>query len=123
MQHMHTAIPVKNIDASQRFYEHLGFSAVTTWEKPQQALRAVRMQDTRGAEIELVYHSSNEQLILPIRTEVLHLGIPVDNLEERLTQLQKLGAKIRVPITKGVTVRRFAFLEDPNGFSVELFEP
>lgn len=119
---MHTAIPVKNIALSQRFYEHLGFSVATTWEKPKQALRAVRMQDMRGAEIELVYHPSNEQFIFPTLAEILHVGIAVDHLEQRLAELEHAGVTIRVPITGGVSVRRFAFVEDPNGFPVELFE-
>jgi hypothetical protein len=50
------------------------------------------------------------------------LGIVVSNLEEKIKELQKDGLKIIIPITKGITVKQFAFIKDPNGFSVELVE-
>lgn len=118
----HLAIPVKNLEESKNFYEKLGFEVFNQWEKPKQELKALWMSDKSGYKIELIHHSTNQNLEFPKITEVLHLGIVVTNLEDKIKELQKEGVKIVVPITKGITVKQFAFIKDPNGFSVELVE-
>jgi lactoylglutathione lyase len=118
----HLAIPVKNLEESKDFYQKLGFEMFNQWEKPKQELKALWMQDKSGYKIELIHHPANQNLEFPKITEVLHLGIAVTNLEEKIKELQKDGVKIVVPITKGITVNQFAFIKDPNGFSVELVE-
>ncbi len=118
----HFAIPALNLEQSQSFYEKLGFSVITRWEKTEQGLRAVKMENSNGAQIELVYHSGNTRLAVPKIPEVLHIGIQVANLSDALVALADDGCEIITPITKGVSVRHFAFLKDPNGFPVELFE-
>jgi len=118
----HLAIPVKNLEESKNFYQKLGFEVFNSWKKEKQELEAVWMQDRNGYKIELIYHPKNKDFKFPEVTEVQHLGIGVKNLEEKLTELQKEGIEITVPITKGVTVKYFAFIKDPNGFSIELVE-
>ena len=80
------------------------------------------MQDKSGYKIELIYHPTNRDLDFPKVIEVQHLGIAVTNLEDKIRELQKEGIEIVVPITKGVSVKQFAFIKDPNGFSIELVE-
>jgi len=118
----HLAIPVKDLEESKKFYERLGFEVFNQWEKPKQELKALWMKDKSGYKIELIYHPTNQNLEFPKITEVQHLGIVVTNPEEKLEELKKVGVKIIVPITKGVTVKQFAFVKDPNGFSIELVE-
>jgi catechol 2,3-dioxygenase-like lactoylglutathione lyase family enzyme len=118
----HLAIPVKNLEESKKFYQKLGFEVFNQWEKPKQELKALWMSDESGYKIELIHHSTNQNLEFPKITEVLHLGIAVTNLEEKIKEFQEDGVKIVVPITKGITVKQFAFIKDPNGFSVELVE-
>ena len=118
----HLAIPVKNLEESKRFYEKLGFEIFNSWEKPNQGLKALWMQDKSGYKIELIYHPTNNDVGFSKITEVQHLGIAVTNLEEKIKGLQQEGIKIVVPITKGVTVKQFAFIKDPSGFSIELVE-
>jgi len=118
----HLAVPVKNLEESKRFYEKLGFEVFNQWEKPKQKLKALWMQDKSGYKIELIYHPTNKDFCFPRIIEVLHLGIAVTNLEEKIRELQKDKIEIVVPVTKGVTVKKFAFVKDPNGFSIELVE-
>jgi glyoxylase I family protein len=118
----HLAIPVKNLEESKKFYQKLGFKLFNSWEKPKQKLEAYWMQDKSGYKIELIYHPSNKNLNFPKTTEVQHLGIAVSNLKEKIKKLQKERVKMIVPTTKGITVKRFAFIKDPNGFSIELVE-
>jgi len=118
----HFAIPVKDLEESKKFYEKLGFWVFNSWEKKHQELKALWMQDKSGYKIELIYHPTNKNLDFPKILEVQHLGISVANLEEKIRELQKEGIEVIVPITKGVSVKQFAFIKDPNGFSVELVE-
>ena len=118
----HLAIPVKNLEESKDFYQKLGFEVFNQWEKPKQELKALWMRDRSGYKIEVIHHSTNQNLEFPKITEVLHIGIAVTNLEEKIKELQEDGVKIVVPITKGITVKQFAFIKDPNGFSIELVE-
>ena len=118
----HLAIPVKNLEESKNFYEKLGFKVFNHWEKPKQELKALWLRDKSGYRIELIYHPTNQNLEFPKITEVFHMGVAVTNLEEKITELQKDDIKIVVPITKGISVKQFAFIKDPNGFSIELVE-
>lgn len=118
----HLAIPVKNLEESKKFYERLGFEVFNSWEKKNQNLKALWMRDKSGYKIELVYHPTNRNLVFTKIMEVQHLGIGVKNLGSKIKQLQKEGVEIIVPFTKGVSVKQFAFIRDPNGFSIELVE-
>ena len=120
--HNHLAIPVQDLEGSRRFYEKLSFKVFNSWEKPKQELKALWMQDESGYRIELIYHPTNVDLVFSEIIEVQHLGIAVTNLEDKIRELQGEGVEIVVPITKGVSVKQFAFIKDPNGFPIELVE-
>ena len=92
------------------------------WEKPEKELKAVWMRDKSGSKIELIYHPTNQNIVFPKIVEVLHLAITVTDLEKELNELGKAGIKPVVPLTKGVSVKQFAFIKDPNGFPIELVE-
>lgn len=114
----HTAIPVKNLEASKAFYTKLGLVEFRTWEKPDQRLSAIVMRHpTAGTVIELVYHPDNKNIVLPSIPAVLHVGFEVSDIE---SVLAAGNYDIIKPITQGVSVKEFAFIRDPNGFPVEL---
>jgi catechol 2,3-dioxygenase-like lactoylglutathione lyase family enzyme len=119
---IHFTIPVKNLEESRRFYEELGFEVFNSWEKKNQKLKALWLRDESGHKIELVYHPTNKDLEFPRMIEVQHLGIEVVNLKRKIKELQEDGIEVVVPITKGVSVKQFAFIKDPNGFPIELVE-
>lgn len=118
----HFAIPVKDLEKSKKFYEILGFEVFNHWERPTKVLKALWMKDKSGYKIELIYHPSNENLEFSKIPEAQHLAIAVSNIETMLEKLQKKGIEIVIPLSKGITVKYFAFVKDPNGFSVELVE-
>lgn len=118
----HIAIPVKNLEKSKAFYENFGFKVFNQWEKPLQKKMAFQMKDKSNFIIELVYHPDHKHIKYSEIPRTLHVGIAVKNLSRIVNKLQKEGIKITVPITKGVSVKQFAFVKDPNGFSVELLE-
>lgn len=118
----HTSIPIKDINKSIKFYQQLGFEVFDKWHRPDQGLTGIWIKDKFGSKIELVYHKSNRQLKLPIIPEVLHISIKVNNITITLNKLVKAGAIITKPVTNGLTVKRFAYIKDPNGFIIELVE-
>jgi len=119
----HVAIPVKDLAESQAFYEQLGFTMYSHWEKPAQGLSAVALKNDNDVRIELVHHAGNATFQFPERPEVLHVALEVADLPSTLERCRMLGMNIVVPETKGITVKRFAFLRDPNGLAIELLEP
>jgi len=112
---IHFAIPVKDLEISKKFYESLGLNFVRTWEKPEQELEAVVLENDTGTRVELVYHPSNGDVLFPQIVEVLHMGLSVSSIEPLLQ-----GKEVIKAITKGVSIKEFAFIRDPNGFPVEL---
>lgn len=112
---VHFAIPVKDLEGSRKFYESLGLQYVRNWEKPEQELEAVVLENEQGTRVELVYHPQNSAVLFPQIIEVLHIGLSVSAIEPLLE-----GKEILKPITKGVSIKEFAFIRDPNGFPVEL---
>lgn len=118
----HFAIPVKDLEKSKKFYEKFGFEVFSHWERPERNLRAIWMKDKTGYKIELVYHPSNENLEFPKISEVQHFAIAVTDIESLFAKLQKEGIEIITPITKGITVKYYAYIKDTNGLTVELVE-
>ena len=116
----HLAIPAKNLDESKTFYEKLGFEIFNSWEKPEQELKGLGMKDKDNFKIELIYHPKNINIKFQDMPVLQHLGIGVVNIEEEIEKIENV--KIIIPITKGVSVKRFAFIEDPSGFPIELVE-
>lgn len=118
----HIAVPVKKMKESKLFYEKLGFKVFNQWKKPDQKLKAFWMKDERGNLVELIYHPDNENIKFSKIPEVQHFGIGVKNLTGLVNKLKKEKINLIIPITKGVSIKKFAFIKDPNGYNIELLE-
>ena len=116
----YTGIRVRDLERSRRFYsEGLGLvpgksgrmAAGGTW---------VELTDPEShALLELNFYPDAP----PYREgdELDHLGFRVDELDGTIQRLVGLGAKLRIPaFREGDT--RLAFLSDPDGVWLELFE-
>lgn len=119
----HTAIPVRNVEVSIAFYQKLGFSVDEKWERSDWQMSGQILKHPTGFTLELITHPDNNKITYPKYPEVLHLAFPVADLDEVLSVVVPLGAKIVRNITPGIKVKRLAFIQDPNGFAIELFEP
>lgn len=118
----HLAIPAKDLSASIAFYQLLGFSVEQQYEKPGSELRITRLCLNGDFVIELMAHPDTKDMSFGHAPELQHIGIAVHDLDEVLAKLQTIGTTILKPITAGVAVKRYAFVSDPSGFPVELFE-
>lgn len=116
----YTGIRVRDLARSIRFYtEGLGLklgptgrmAAGGTWQELQDPV-------TRAV-LELNYYPGEP----PYREgdELDHLGFRVNDLDSHVARLVGLGGRVRIPaFTEGT--ERLAFLSDPDGVWVELYE-
>ncbi|MBI5466982.1 MAG: VOC family protein [Candidatus Kerfeldbacteria bacterium] len=119
----HIAIPVTQIDRSIQFYQRLGFVLGKKWERPDWQMSGCFLTHPSGLHVELILHPGNADIHYPTTPEVLHLAIPVSDLEMMMTELIQTGVPVIRPIAPGITVKRLAFIRDPDGLAIELFEP
>ena len=125
MQLLHTMIRVNNMDESIRFYtESLGMKLLRKQDYPggKFTLAFVGYGDEKdNAVIELTHNwdtSSYDQ-----GNAFGHLAIGVDGIYEKCAALKEQGVKVvreAGPRMHGGAV--IAFVEDPNGYKIELIE-
>ena len=56
------------------------------------------------------------------RVGIKHVAFIVENLEQAIEKAVSFGAKIVWPIQNGITIKRLAFISDPDGIPIELLE-
>lgn len=127
MKYFHTALSVKNIQESQEFFEKVfDLKFKTRGERPELGVKFIMLEDKSGVSIELFEHVSSKPLIEDpmdfAQIGFKHVAFVVDNIEEVMEKAVKNGAKVIWPIKKGITVKRLAFIKDPNGLPIELAE-
>lgn len=125
MRLLHTMIRVNDLDESIRFYcQHLGMTLLRKTEYPggRFTLAFVGYGDEAGnSVVELTHNWDRHQYDLG--DGFGHLAIAVDNIYKVCEALRAHGVKIARepgPMTHGSTV--IAFVEDPNGYRIELIE-
>ncbi len=127
MRFMHTALSVQSIPQSQSFYEKIfGMKFKVAGERPEIGVKFIMLEDEKGTVIELFEHVSpkplHEDLMDFSQNGIKHIAFVVENIDEVMDNAQKAGAKVIWPVKKGVTVKRIAFISDPNGIPIELVE-
>jgi lactoylglutathione lyase len=123
--YLHTMIRVKDLDESVKFYtELLGMKELRRNDVPdgKYTLAFVGYGDEKAHTVlELTYNygvDSYDQ-----GTAFGHLALGVPDIYGTCERLRKAGAKIARepgPVKFGTTV--IAFIEDPNGYKIELIE-
>lgn len=128
MQYFHTALSVANIKKSQEFYEEVfGLSFKTQGERPELGVKFLMMEDKNtGTVIELFEHEKpvplKEDLMDFQRVGVKHIAFVVDDIENVIGRAARYGSQIIWPSKKGITVKKIAFIADPDGIPIELVE-
>jgi len=115
------------MEESQKFYESVfNLKFRSKGERPELKAKFLNLEDENGNVIELFEHDNP----LPLKDDLMdfqkvgikHISFIVDNLEEAVSEATLFGAKIIWPIKDGITVKRLAFISDPNGIPIELIE-
>ncbi|MBP1687422.1 MAG: lactoylglutathione lyase [Deltaproteobacteria bacterium] len=125
MRLLHTMIRVNDLDESLRFYcEHLGMTLLRKQDYPggRFTLAFVGYGDEAShSVVELTYNWDTHHY--EIGNGFGHLAVGVDDIYKVCEALRAKGVKIvrePGPMQHGSTV--IAFVEDPNGYRIELIQ-
>lgn len=125
MRLLHTMLRVGSLQRSIHFYtEILGMRLLRTSENPEYkySLAFVGYDDeSKGAVIELTYNWGVEHY--EMGTAYGHIALGVDNVADTCDSIRRAGGKVTRaagPVKGGSTI--IAFVEDPDGYKIELIE-
>lgn len=123
---LHTMLRVFDLDKSISFYKMLGLHEVRRKDVPEGKYTLVYMayqgNDKGGAELELTYNWGSETPY-NVGTGFGHLAFGVDDVTQLVEKIRQSGGKITRepgPVKFGKTF--IAFVEDPDGYKIELIQ-
>jgi lactoylglutathione lyase len=125
MRMLHTMLRVGDLDRSVKFYtEVLGMKLLRTTDRPDQkySLAFVGYDDeAKTAVLELTYNYGVDRYDLG--TAYGHVALAVPDAAKACEEVKRRGGKVTReagPVKGGTTV--IAFVEDPDGYKIELIE-
>jgi lactoylglutathione lyase len=125
MRFLHTMIRVNNLDESLRFYcEALGMTLLRKHDYPGGRFTLAFVgygNESAQTVIELTYNWDTHRY--DVGSGFGHLAIGVDDIYQTCERLRGKGVKVvraPGPMQHGSTV--IAFVEDPNGYRIELIQ-
>jgi lactoylglutathione lyase len=125
MRMLHTMLRVGDLDRSVKFYtEVLGMKLLRTTDRPDQkySLAFVGYDDeTRASVLELTYNYGVDKYDLG--NAYGHVALAVADAAKACEEVKRRGGKVTReagPVKGGTTV--IAFVEDPDGYKIELIE-
>ena len=119
MRYLHTMVRITDIDESLRFYcDLLGLTETRRIERPEHgySLVFVAADANPESEIELTYNHDPEKY--GSGRNFGHLAFRVDDIYAACQRLEEGGVTINRPPRDG----RMAFVQSPDGISVELLQ-
>jgi len=125
MRLLHTMLRVNDLDESLRFYcEHLGMKLLRKQEYPEGCFTLAFVgygEEASNSVVELTYNWDTHQYDLG--NGFGHLAIAVGDIYKSCDALRAKGVKIvREPGPMKHSNTVLAFIEDPNGYRVELIQ-
>jgi len=125
MKILHTMLRVGDLQRSTDFYTRLlGMSLLRTTERPEQGYSLAFVgygPESENAVLELTYNHGVERYDLG--SAYGHIAIEVDDAYAACEQIQAAGGVVSRPagpVKGGSTV--IAFVEDPDGYKIELIQ-
>ena len=127
MQLLHTMLRVGNLDRSIEFYTKvMGMNLIRRTERPEQKYSLAFVGYEQGntsnqAEIELTYNHGVDSYELG--TAYGHIALGVKDLYKTCEDIRVAGGKITRepgPVQGGNTL--IAFVQDPDGYKIELIQ-
>ena len=125
MRLLHTMLRVGDLQRSIDFYTNvLGMKLLRTSENPEYKYSLAFVgygEESDTAVIELTYNCGVDSYELG--TAYVHIALSVDNAAEACERIRQNGGNVTReagPVKGGTTV--IAFVEDPDGYKIELIE-
>ena len=125
MRFLHTMIRVRDLNRSIEFYTRvMGMKLIRTSDNPEYQYTLAYLgyeSNPRQAELELTYNYGVSEY--DIGTAYGHIALSTDDIVATCNRIRQSGGKITRepgPVKGGTTV--IAFVEDPDGYKIELIE-
>ena len=124
----HTAISVRNLEASLKFYETLGYQKVHQYNEEDGSMSIVHLKlGSSFLEIFVYKKNSGAQRVSYEYANnledigVKHIALATNDIEAALVELREKGlADEDTKITMGRTKVAYFFIQDPDGVWVEI---
>ncbi|MYD94296.1 MAG: VOC family protein [Chloroflexi bacterium] len=120
---LHTRIRVSDLEQSIRFYEdHLGFKLISRSDRSPAGNQIVHLElPGNDHTIELTWSADYE---LNVPEDLMHFAIGVPDLIAFCDELEGKGLEIWPDDWRETfpTGRKMAFVDDPDGYEIELLE-
>ena len=125
MRFLHTMIRVGDLNPSIEFYTRvMGMKLIRTSDNPEYQYTLAYLgyeSNPRQAELELTYNYGVSEY--DMGTAYGHIALSTDDIAAACNRIRQSGGKITRepgPVKGGTTV--IAFVEDPDGYKIELIE-
>ena len=120
---LHTRIRVSDLDQSIKWYkDHLGFQVISRSDKSPAGNQIVHLElPGNDHTLELTYSDDYD---VNVPEDLMHFAIGVPDLIAFCNQLENEGVEIWPSDWRQTfpTGRKMAFIDDPDGYEVELLE-
>ncbi|HUE37014.1 MAG TPA: VOC family protein [Candidatus Acidoferrum sp.] len=118
---LHTRYRVNDLERTVKFYRDvLGLQEVRRHKSPRGSELAFLKAPGSEEEIEITYFPAGGPV--QVQPDLTHLAFLVDSLDEFSKHLAKLGIKYSDGPTTSSTGTKFAFIDAPEGYEIELIE-
>ena len=118
---LHTRYRVNDLERTVKFYRRvLGLQEIRRHKSPRGSELAFLKAPESEEEIEITFFPNGGPV--QVQPDLTHLAFLVDNLDEFSKHLTKLGIKYSDGPTTSSTGTKFAFIDAPEGYEIELIE-
>ncbi len=120
----HIAILTDKYEISKKFYtDILGFKILKETYRAERNSYKLDLEINGKYQIELFsFPDYRERASYPEAKGLRHLAFEVDDLEADIEFLRSKGVEVQDIRIDEITLKRFAFFNDPNGQPLELYE-
>ncbi|MFL2541856.1 MAG: VOC family protein [Candidatus Latescibacterota bacterium] len=120
---LHTRVRVSNLNQAIDWYcNHLGFKVISRTDKSPSGNQVAHLELPGNEHTFELTYSAEYKLVVP--EDLMHIAIAVPDLIAFCDELEKKGLEIwpgdwRESFPNG---RKMAFIDDPDGYEIELLE-
>lgn len=123
MKFLHTMIRVKNIDESLKFYTKVLNMKLDKKKRLDDCWLYFLTDEDNTAQIELTYNDETPTSGYQIGSGFGHFAFSVSSLDEFTEKIKNLGYEyLYEPFDLNGKGTKIAFIQDPDGYEIELIE-
>lgn len=122
MDILHTALLVSDLEATEAFYvDALGLERTWEFVSPGDGATNIYVGGDNGTEFQFKHLPGED---VPEPAGIHHVAVSVENVDEALEYMvETTGCRVvRGPLQNDDIAMRVAFIEDPDGYVVELVQ-